>query len=66
MKQFSPQPVEVEDFGIVWPSAFLEFVLLKGNAIRLGLWPAEIYAGRLTVWGERVECVHLPRCGETI
>jgi len=53
------KPIEVT----IFPSSFAEFVVLPGNAIRLGLWPSEVYAGRLTVWGERVRVEELPKSG---
>ena len=63
IEQFSPKEFEVEE--IVAPSSFTQFIILDGTAIRLGLWPKEVYAGRMMARiGERVAIRELHRCGD--
>ena len=45
------------------PSSFAPFIIFDDHAIRLGLWPEGIYAGRLSVLGERIGLRLLPDCG---
>lgn len=46
------------------PSGWLGFTRLgklAPTSIALEDWPAEVYAGRLTIWGHRIRLRELPR-----
>lgn len=53
---------------LIFPESLWAFIILdqdgsNPNAIRLGHWPEDVYAGRLMTIGERVGLENLERVG---
>lgn len=54
--------IEGDSIIIRAPQSFAPWIAIDkitATGIRLGAWPADVYAGRLTIWGERLQFQHM-------